>query len=73
MLNPENELGIGEIYERGFESRYDARRFSINLRSVVHYIRGLDDDYAALGEDPEIARMLRELHQRLGTFFEDGS
>lgn len=60
IFNPNNQVGIGEVFAEKFEIRYDERKIGLNVESIADYLESvIEDSHIKLSAD--LRRKLEEL------------
>jgi hypothetical protein len=69
ILNPNNAVGISQVYAEHYELHYDERKIELSARSIVSFLDTLDDvEIAELSED--LRESLTELRDALARVLE---
>jgi ParB family transcriptional regulator, chromosome partitioning protein len=66
IFDPDNGVGINEVFEEQFETKYDEKKLVRNLESISNFLEEVEDDAVAIEEQPpEVLRLLRHLQGAL--------
>jgi len=71
IFDPQSKAGISELFSGEFETKFDARKLSLNIQSITTFLLNVQQEDEGRIEDPALRKQLRGLKKLLDSVLEE--